>query len=203
MSNAAIATRGVSRIAHKPIHAEDNEDDVSLLERISKGEQAAFAILVRRHTDRFYRVAYRFTSNRTDAEDIVQDAFLKLWEKPVMWQVERKASFTTWFYRVVVNLCLDHKKKKRPSLLEDDTWVVDERGTHEATMLHNEKERMLETQINALPERQRTALNLCFYEELSNQEAADIMGVRLKALQSLLMRAKMTLKEKLKGNIGG
>ena len=178
-------------------------DDAQLLERIAKGDQTAFAILVRRHTVRFYRVAYRFTGSRSEAEDMVQEAFLKLWERPAMWQVGKNTAFTTWFYRVVVNLCLDYKKKKRPSLLVDDTWVADERDTHEETMLHEEKQRWLDAQIDALPERQRTALNLCFYEELSNQEAAEIMGVRLKALQSLLIRAKTALKEKFKETKGG
>lgn len=178
-------------------------DDVQLLERIAEGDQTAFAILVRRHTVRFYRVAYRFCGSRSEAEDMVQEAFLKLWERPAMWQVGRNTAFTTWFYRVVVNLCLDYKKKKRPALLVDDSWVADERETHEEIMLHDEKQRWLDAQIDALPERQRTALNLCFYEELSNQEAAEIMGIRLKALQSLLIRAKTTLKEKFKETKGG
>ena len=178
------------------------DDDARLMERISKGDSLAFAALVQRHTTRFYRVAYRFTGNRTEAEDMVQEAFLKLWERPLMWQVDRNTAFTTWFYRIVVNLCLDYKKKKKPLPLLDDSWVVDERKTHEETMVHEQKQLWLEAQIAALPERQSTALNLCFYEELSNKDAAQIMGIRLKALQSLLMRAKMTLKEKLK-DIGG
>ncbi|HEU5046802.1 MAG TPA: sigma-70 family RNA polymerase sigma factor [Rickettsiales bacterium] len=172
-------------------------DDARLLRLIRKGEKQAFAVLVRRHSERFYRVAYRFSGHRTEAEDIVQEAFIKLWEKPDMWQEDRKTAFTTWFYRVVVNMCLDWQKKKRPLPLEEGDWVADERQTHEETMLIDEKQFMLEAQIRALPERQRTALNLCFYEELSNQEAADIMGVRLKALQSLLMRAKTTLRERI------
>ena len=65
-------------------------------------------------------------------------------------------------------------------------------------MLRREEQRVLEQEIAALPERQRTALNLCFAEGLSNQDAAEVMGVRLKALQSLIMRAKTTLKERMK-----
>jgi RNA polymerase sigma-70 factor (ECF subfamily) len=168
-----------------------------LLNRLCEGDDSAFATLVERHSERFYRVAYRFTGNRAEAEDITQEAFLKLWERPSLWRADRKASFTTWFYRVVINLCLDHKKKKRPVPLLDDRWVPDERQTHEETLLQDEKQLRLEKEIAALPDRQRVALNLCFYEELSNQQAADIMGIRLKALQSLLMRAKTTLKSQL------
>jgi len=197
-SAVILPLRSADNLAYK----QPAEDDARLLERIGNGEKTAFAILVRRHTTRFYRVAYRFTGNRSEAEDIVQEAFLKLWERPLMWQIDKNAAFTTWFYRVVVNLCLDHKKKKRPSLMTDDTWVMDERETHEETLLHEEKQRWLATQIAALPERQRMALNLCFYEEVSNQDAAKMMGIRLKALQSLLMRAKKTLKNTWKETLG-
>ncbi len=178
-----------------PAGARDEEDDSQLLEGVSEGNHEAFAILVRRHSERFYRVAYRFTGRRTEAEDIVQDAFLKLWERPGLWQADRNVLFTTWFYRVVVNLCLDQHKKKRPLQLIDDTGIEDERITQEGVMLENERQKLLDKQIVLLPERQRIALNLCFYEGLSNQEAASIMGLRLKALQALIMRAKTTLKE--------
>ena len=76
---------------------------------------------------------------------------------------------------------------------------MDDRERPEQAVLRSEVERAVEREIAALPERQRTALNLCFDQGVSNQEAADIMGVKLKALQSLLMRAKTTLKERLKG----
>ena len=176
---------------------EEGEDDALLLTRIVSGEHAAFAQLVRRHSERFYRVAYRFTSNRTEAEDVVQEAFLKLWEKPQMWQAGKQTRFTTWFYRVVVNLCLDRQKKKKPLPLAENMEIEDTRDTQEVHLMHAQKQQVLEKHIAALPERQRAALNLCFYEGLSNQEAAEVMGLRLKALQSLLMRAKLTLKDRL------
>jgi RNA polymerase sigma-70 factor, ECF subfamily len=174
------------------------KDDDELLALIQEGSHPAFGALVKRHTERFYRLAYRFVQSKEAAEDIVQDAFLKLWQEPARWQPERKAKFTTWFYRVVVNLSLDWKKKKRPAPLDEDMPLVDDRETVDAALIRNEKEKMLEKEIAALPDRQRTALNLCFDEGLSNQEAAEIMGVNLKALQSLIMRAKTTLKERLK-----
>jgi len=87
------------------------EEDAWLLTRLQEGEHAAFTILVQRHASRFYRVAYRFVSNRAEAEDIVQDAFLKLWERPNMWQAGKNTAFTTWFHRVVINLCLDRTRK--------------------------------------------------------------------------------------------
>ena len=128
---------------------------------------------------------------------MVQDAF-QLWEDPRKWQADKNAKFTTWFYRVVVNLCLDWQKRKRPVALNEETPLIDERESADQTVLRRESERALEQEITALPERQRTAINLCFGEGLSNQDAADAMGVNLKALQSLVMRAKSTLKERLK-----
>jgi RNA polymerase sigma-70 factor, ECF subfamily len=154
---------------------------------------------VQRHTERFYRLAYRYLQNKEAAEDVVQDAFVKLWEDPGKWQAERNNKFTTWFYRIVVNLCLDWQKRKKPLELGDqELTIADDRDSPDISILHAEKQGILEKEIAALPERQRTALNLCFDEGLSNQEAAEVMGLKLKALQSLVMRAKTTLKERLK-----
>jgi RNA polymerase sigma-70 factor (ECF subfamily) len=176
------------------------KDDQELLARIQAGSHDAFAVLVRRHTERFYRLAYRYVQNRETAEDIVQDAFLKLWEEPGRWQPERNSKFTTWFYRIAVNLCLDWRKKKRPLPLDEELPLLDQGEPPDAAVARAREQKMLEKEIAALPERQRTALNLCFGEGLSNQEAAEIMGVQLKALQSLIMRAKTTLKARMKAS---
>lgn len=174
------------------------KDDNELLALIRDGSHQAFGVLARRHTERFYRLAYRYLQSREAAEDIVQDAFLKLWEDPARWQPERNSKFTTWFYRIVVNLCLDWQKKKRPAALDENLPLVDEREALDSALAHAQEQKLLETEIAALPERQRTALNFCFAEGLSNQEAAEVMGINIKALQSLIMRAKATLKERLK-----
>jgi RNA polymerase sigma-70 factor (ECF subfamily) len=175
-----------------------DRDDHALLELIQNGSHEAFAELVRRHADRFYRVAYRFVQNKESAEDVVQDAFLKLWEDQMKWRGELSNKFTTWFYRVVANLSLDRLKRQRTVELDEDLPLADERPTADENMMRAEAYKHLEKAIAALPDRQRTALNLCFDEGLTNQEAADAMGLNLKALQSLIMRAKTTLKERMK-----
>jgi RNA polymerase sigma-70 factor (ECF subfamily) len=174
------------------------KDDNELLALVQDGSHPAFAELVQRHTERFYRLAFRYLQSKEAAEDVVQDALLKLWEDPRKWQADRNTKFTTWFYRVVVNLCLDWQKRKRPVALNQEMPLIDDREGADQVMIHREEQRVLEKEIAALPERQRTALNLCFDEGLSNQDAADVMGVNLKALQSLIMRAKTTLKERMK-----
>jgi RNA polymerase sigma-70 factor, ECF subfamily len=175
-----------------------DKGDQELLALIQDGSHQAFAELVERHTERFYRLAYRYVQNRETAEDLVQDAFLRLWENPAGWRPDRNSKFTTWFYRIVVNLCLDWQKKKRPMPMGEDLPLADERESADEAMIRMQEQRLLENEIAALPERQRTALNLCFDEGLSNQEAAEAMGLNLKALQSLIMRAKTTLKERMK-----
>ena len=175
-----------------------DKEDHELLALIQDGNGQAFAVLVERHTARFYRLAYRYVQNKEAAEDIVQDAFLKLWEDPALWHPQRNSKFTTWFYRIVVNLCLDLRKKKRPEALDNDTLLMDDRQPADEMMMRAQEQKMLEKAIAALPERQRTALNLCFDGGLTNQEAAEVMGLNLKALQSLIMRAKTTLKERMK-----
>jgi RNA polymerase sigma-70 factor, ECF subfamily len=174
------------------------KEDHELLALVQDGSHPAFAELVRRHTERYYRLAFRYLQNRAAAEDIVQDAFLKLWEDPHKWQPDKNTKFTTWFYRVVVNLCLDWQKKKQPVELNEDMLLIDDREGADEAMQRKQQQIALEGAIAALPERQRTAINLCYDEGLSNQDAADVMAVNLKALQSLVMRAKTTLKERLK-----
>lgn len=172
-------------------------NDELLLRLIHGGNHDAFAEVVNRHSKKFYTLAYRLIFNKNDAEDIVQEAFIKLWGKRLNWNPDKGAKFTTWFYKVILNLCIDHNRKKKPEPLLDKTPLADTHQGQEALM--EEKRRLLlERFIKRLPERQQLALNLCFYEGISNQEAAEIIGVNLKALQSLIMRAKMTLKKRVK-----
>ncbi len=176
-------------------------DDDALLRGIRKGSHEAFSSLVHRHAKRFYNVAYRIVRQRDDAEDLVQAAFLKLWERPDLWDPRKHTKFTTWFYTVVTNLCLDHAKRKKPVSLPEEFDLPDGRPDQEDVLQQKQERVWLDRVIGVLPERQQLALNLCFYEGLSNQEAADIMGVNLKALQSLIMRAKATLKERMKDTL--
>jgi RNA polymerase sigma-70 factor (ECF subfamily) len=173
-------------------------DDESLICRIQEGSHEAFAALVDRHSNRFYRIAYRLVSSRDDAEDIVQEAFLKLWDRPNLWDPGKRAKFTTWFYRVVINLCLDLRKKKKLINLPEDIAFADENPGPDVLFDVHQKQAVLERFIHELPERQQLAVNLCFYEGLSNNEAAQIIGVKVKALQSLVMRAKTTLRSNVK-----
>lgn len=176
------------------------QTDESLMDRIKDGSHQAFAILVRRHTERFFAASYRMTSNRAEAEDMVQDAFLKIWNKPDLWQSGRGAKFTTWFYRILVNQNIDRLRKSQKMTSDDSIlpFIADARLNAEQQVAMNEEEKTIERALSSLPERQKTALNLCFYEGLSNAQAAQAMGIKIKALESLLMRAKAGIRDCLK-----
>ncbi len=148
-------------------------DDESLIRQVQDGKREAFVELVNRHSRRFYGTAYRLLFSRTDAEDVVQQAFLKLWERRLFWNQDKGAKFTTWFYRVVVNLCLDQKRKKKPIPLSENKEIVDKRDGEDILLHEKQKQVFLDCFIQELPERQQLALNLCFYEGLSNCGGGD------------------------------
>lgn len=174
------------------------DDDESLMVRVQSGDHQAFATLVQRHTRLFFSAAYRMCAQEQEAEDIVQEAFLKLWDRPDAFDREKGVKFTTWFYRVVTNLAIDKGRKKKPQAgAEILEFLPDGAAASDQVLQERQQEQALEQAIQNLPERQKTALNLCFYEGLSNKDAAEIMGVGVKALESLLIRAKKTLKDDL------
>lgn len=182
--------------------ASTEDSDESLMRLIRQGSHQAFAILVRRHTDRFYAAAFRLSGRVSEAEDLVQDAFMKIWQKPDVWKDDRGAKFTTWFYRILVNQNIDRMRKNQ-KMVSGETilpFIADSKADPEMAAGTSEEQVRLERALSALPERQRTALTLCFYEGLSNAEAAGAMGVKTKALESLLMRAKTGLREYLNQN---
>lgn len=177
------------------------ETDESLMVRIVNADQRAFATLVERHSSLFYAAAYRICGHAQEAEDIVQDAFLKLWSRPAAYDAGKGAKFTTWFYRVVTNTGIDAARRKKPNGGGDEViaFIPDGGPAADDELVMNEQQTALEAAIQGLPERQKLALNLCFYEGLSNKDAAEILGVGVKALESLLMRAKTALKDQFEG----
>lgn len=174
------------------------DTDEMLLDKIRRSSShAAFTELVNRHALRFRKLAFRFTNSVADAEDIVQEAFLALWQRPDMWDGGKSVKFTTWFYRVIVNRCLDRARKKKPLPMPEEDVFEDESESADARMIRREREDRVEAAFRHLPEPMQTALNLSFYEPVPNKEAADIMGLSVKAFQSLLMRAKISLRERV------
>lgn len=175
-----------------------NLSDESLLELIQAGEHPAFNVLVNRHLEKFYSLAYRTVSNKNNAEDIVQEAFLKLWKDPKKWNPSKATKFTTWFYRVVSNLAIDFNRKKQAYQIEENFDVPAPSNDLDRKLDRAKDQAMIDRWVHDLPERQQEALNLCFYEGISITEASEIMQTTYKAVESLLLRAKTKLKERYK-----
>ncbi len=121
--------------------------DEELMEQVKSGDRASFSELVTRHTNRFYGLAYRMLASREEAEDIVQESFLMIWESPEKWDSGKKAKFTTWFYRVVANACLDSKRKARAITSGEDFDPPDESGRPEEIVDMKRKKDDIETLI--------------------------------------------------------
>ena len=177
--------------------------DKSLMESVCKGDHQAFTALVQRHTQRFYMLALRTLNNQSDAEDITQAAFIKLWQAPQRWN-PNKSEFTTWFYRVVLNACSDLQRKNGGSIGVDSSIleslspaVASEQDRLLDNQLAAAKLKCLHKAITKLPNSQRDALNLVVYSALPQRQAAEVMGINTKALESLLSRAKAKLRQDL------
>lgn len=178
--------------------AELVDGDAELLQAIAGGDRSAFDRLSRRHLDRAYGVALRMTGSRADAQDVVQDVFLRLWQRPDAWR-PGQAQFSTWLYRVVVNRCLDLKRRPKGTDLDSVEEPQDPDANAEDSLLDAERSRALDSAVNQLPERQKAAIVLTYTAGLRNAEAASAMDISVKAFEALLVRAKRELRDFLAG----
>ena len=171
---------------------------VSELDQITRaagGDRAAQAALVNRNMPIVFRVAYRMLQDRAEAEDVTQETFLRAWKALPDWQP--KAKFSTWACTVALNLCRDRLRKKKPVLMDELPERVDTALKPEEALQSQQALQGIEDKIAALPERQREALSLCALEGMTNIEAAEAMDVSVRALESLLARARRSLRASL------
>lgn len=169
--------------------------DAGLLEASAGGSHAAFAEIARRHYQPVYRLVWRMTNGAADAEDMAQEAFVKLWRNPT--QVRDAAALKGWLMRVAANAAIDRGRKPRGTALDHAPDVVDPQARPDAPLDRAQAARLVDARIASLPERQRLALSLVYFEGLSNIEAAAVLEVSVDALESLLARARRGLKDSL------
>lgn len=183
-----------------------NEPEIELIRRIANGDDDAFRTLFDRHYRLAYSVIYKHIGVQTIAEDLVQEAFLRVYKAAPRY--EAKAKFSTWFYTVVTNLCLNYKRDKARDRLRLVSGAGEDGGNlleqlaqtvehNFEQMEQNERAEVIQAAIQELPEKQRMALILSRYEDKSYEEVAKIMNVTVPAVKSLTSRARVTLKEKL------
>ncbi|PJI43609.1 MAG: RNA polymerase [Ferrovibrio sp.] len=177
--------------------------DTALMHRVARGDHAAYRLLVDKYLRHAVTVAYRVLFNRNDAEEVAQEAFLRVWRHAARWRADGGASFKTWLNRVVVNLCIDRKRRPGMAALDDQVEIVDEdRATPYEDRLATETSDRVALALHKLPERQRAAILLCFWEGESNIDAAKALDISVGALESLLIRAKRTLRDDLRSALG-
>jgi RNA polymerase sigma-70 factor (ECF subfamily) len=178
-----------------------------LMARIAKGDEDAFETLVNRHQTSVLNLAYRFIGDRTQAKDLAQEVFLRVWQTANRY--EPRAKFTTWIYQVTANLCLNelksaHRRKWFPFHRSEgesekaiEETLSDGLPTAEDLLLAREQSRQISEALQSLPANQRMALLMKRYDDLSYNEIARILGCSVSAVESLIVRAKRTLHEKL------
>lgn len=170
------------------------QTDEEIMASIVAGDQRVYAEAVRLHARPIAFYAYRMLGSQSEAEDITQETFLRLWTQASRWQ-PGKAALSTWLHRIAHNLCIDFLRKSRSSMASElsDDLADGQLSAEEALGIEAERN-MLQLALGNLPERQRSALVLTHYQGLSNREVADILAVTVDALESLLARARRSLK---------
>lgn len=168
----------------------------TLIARFSSGDETAAQALTLRLVPGVLSLAKRMLRNEAEAEDVAQEAMLRLWKIAPDWEPGR-AKASTWLYRVTSNLCTDRLRKRRTAPIDDVPEPVDD-GPSVAAMMHaKDRATALKAAIGGLPERQRLAIHLRHFDELSNPEIAEILETTVEAVESLLARARRALADRL------
>jgi RNA polymerase sigma-70 factor (ECF subfamily) len=173
------------------------DEEAVLVQRVAAGDRGAFRTLVELHQRPLAAYARRMLSDSAAADDIVQETFLRLWTRAASYD-RGSARLSTWLHNIAHNLCVDSfRRDSRISFIDND----DERegataGPADTQEAAEQSDRVREA-LNRLPERQRSALLLCYYQGLSNRDVASILELSVDALESLLARARRKLKTEL------
>lgn len=179
------------------------DPDADILSDLARGQSSALGALMDRHLKAIKSTAHSMLGDEMMAEDIAQEVFLRAWKHAPNWQ-PGQAKFSTWLHRVTRNLCYDRLRKRKeiypdtmPDIASDSPEASQVLQDHQN---HSAQKSKIEQALANLPERQRMAITLCHYQELSQIEAADIMDVGVQAYESLLARARKNLKDQLQSH---
>lgn len=168
-------------------------DDAVLMRQVASGSVEAFAILVDRHSPALYRVAMRMLADAAEAEDVTQDCFTRLWQNAPRWQPSG-AGLVGWLHRVTMNLCFDRKRRFRVVTVETLPDPADDAPLPDRRIEADQAAEAIAVALGDLPERYRAALVLCYYEGFSNALAAEVLDLNIKAMESLLFRARRQMR---------
>lgn len=177
----------------------DHTSDDDLMLGVRLQDQAAFAILVRRHEQRAALLAQRLLRNAIEAEDVVQDAFVRVWRGSSGFRPDQ-APFAAWFHRIVVNLSIDRLRRRRIGLVSVDELAdrPDTEPQADDRLIDWQTSQNVALALRALPPQQQAAIALFYYEDRPAADVAALMGLSLAATESLLARGRRSLKTRLR-----
>lgn len=179
-----------------PFDAQNDTSDDALLIAFGNGDRMAARVLTERLAPRVIGYATRLLKDRAEAEDVAQDAMMRLWKIAPEWRMG-EAKVTTWLYRVVTNLCTDRLRKKRGRGLDEIAEPEDDKPSQDAVLMHKQRVAALDLALDSLPERQKEAVVLRHIEGLSNPDIAQILDIGVEAVESLTARGKRALAKAL------
>jgi len=188
-----------------PGRTPEDAEDIRLMERVGAGEEGAFEQLVERHQRLVIGTVGRMLGSGSDAEDIAQQVFVRVWKNAKRY--EPRAKFTTWLLKITRNLVFNElrRRSRHPQVPlqsesdEEERPLKDEQAVApDASLLEHELQQAVDAAIANLPETQRMAVVLRRYEELSYEEIAEALDQSVSAVKSLLFRARTELRESLK-----
>jgi RNA polymerase sigma factor (sigma-70 family) len=171
--------------------------DVELVLRMAEGDEDAFERLVEKYAHSILNTAYQYIGDRDEAEDVAQKVFVVAWQD--VRSLKEKSKFSAWLYRIAVNECLDHgrRKRSRPRIAIDLLPDPESPDTSEIELERARRKDILRKALDLLPDRQRLAIVLSKFEGRSYSEIAQIMGVSVSTVESLIFRAKAGLRKRL------
>lgn len=166
--------------------------DDELMARVGRGDVFAYTAIVHRHLTGVYQAAYRLLHDRHEAEDVAQESFARLWQHAPTWQ-GKGAGVPAWLRRVCTNLSLDRLRKRGRWASDDVPEIADPAPSADRLIDQGRCQEIIESSLAALSGHHRAAIVLTYYEECPNKVAAELMGLDLKAFESLLHRARRKL----------
>ncbi|WP_425271778.1 RNA polymerase sigma factor SigW [Paenibacillus protaetiae] len=171
-----------------------------------KGDQRAFAELVDLYQDKLFHMAYRMLNNRQEAEDVVQDTFLRVYKN--LDKYDEGLKFSTWIYRIATNLCIDRLRKRKPSYsldaessehegLDGYSMIPSDNRTPESEVLLTETQKIVHQAIESLPPKYKTIMMLRYIQDMSLQEIGEVLDMPVTTIKTRVHRGREFLRKKL------
>jgi RNA polymerase sigma-70 factor (ECF subfamily) len=174
--------------------------DIEIIQIVLAGDTAMYSVLVNRYKNKVFSLAYAIVSNREDAEEIAQDAFVKAFKG--LPSFEERSSFSTWMYRIVVNTALNKKKLKKLLTVDDTDWIKQDEpfgfDSLTAYLKAGDQKKFIRIALDALNQQEKLCLTLFYLSELSVKEIQEITGILESNIKVLLLRGRKHLYEQLK-----